>query len=239
MQALTDLTAPTSPRPVRRGKGMDGRCTLPAARPGSSVEPGHRRPTCSSTGATQSSFPSARAAGRSQSSWPGQLPDQGRGGRTDRMAGGGGSSNWSPLTCRARPCSWSARVLCNRWSTSLLRRPPPPREPLPGPLPSRHPGPSRRCGPRLASSPRRSRHASICLHDPVPDELPDTQAITGLLGIIVDNGNLDHAKATAWGFVRTIDYWLWGLENGFTVDPARCQRIGSALAPLAGHASQP
>ena len=70
------------------------------------------------------------------------------------------------------------------------------------------------------------------------DELPDAQAITGLLGIIAENGNLDQAKATAWGFVRTIDYWLWGLENGFTVDPARCQRIASALAPLAGHGSQ-
>jgi len=40
------------------------------------------------------------------------------------------------------------------------------------------------------------------------DELPDAQAITGLLGIIVENGQLDQAKATAWGFVRTIDYWL-------------------------------
>ena len=67
------------------------------------------------------------------------------------------------------------------------------------------------------------------------DELPDTHAITGLLGIIAENGNLDQAKATAWGFVRTIDYWLWGLANGLTVDPARCQRIASALAPLAGH----
>ncbi|MGH3284821.1 MAG: hypothetical protein ACRDPD_09100 [Streptosporangiaceae bacterium] len=63
------------------------------------------------------------------------------------------------------------------------------------------------------------------------DELPDAQAITGLLGIIVGNGQLDQAKATAWGFVRTIDYWLWGLENGLTIDPVRCQRIAAALAP--------
>jgi streptomycin 6-kinase len=67
----------------------------------------------------------------------------------------------------------------------------------------------------------------------------DEQAITGLLGIIVENGNLDQAKATAWGFVRTIDYWLWGLGNGFTVNPVRCRRIASALAPLTGHGSQP
>jgi len=71
------------------------------------------------------------------------------------------------------------------------------------------------------------------------DELPDAQAITGLLGIIARSGNLDQAKATAWGFVRTVDYWLWGLENGLTVDPARCQRIASALAPVAGHGSRP
>ncbi len=71
------------------------------------------------------------------------------------------------------------------------------------------------------------------------DELHDPQAITGLLGIFVDSGQLDRAKATAWAFVRSIDYWLWGLQNGFTSDPVRCQRVASALAPLAGHGSQP
>ena len=65
------------------------------------------------------------------------------------------------------------------------------------------------------------------------DELPDAQAITGLLGIIVENGNLDQAKATAWGFVRTIDYWLWGLGTGERVHgrscsmPANRQRLGT------------
>ena len=53
------------------------------------------------------------------------------------------------------------------------------------------------------------------------------------------DGRCARTKATAWGFVRTIDYWLWGLGNGLTVDPVRCQRIASALAPLAGHGSQP
>jgi streptomycin 6-kinase len=65
------------------------------------------------------------------------------------------------------------------------------------------------------------------------DELPDSQAITGLLGVIVENGHLDRAKAVAWGFVRSIDYWLWGLQNGLTVDPVRCERIAAALAPEA------
>ncbi len=66
------------------------------------------------------------------------------------------------------------------------------------------------------------------------DELPGPHAITGLLDTITENGRLDRAKATAWSFVRSIDYWLWGLENGLTTDPLRCQRVASALAPQAG-----
>ena len=65
------------------------------------------------------------------------------------------------------------------------------------------------------------------------DELAGPQAIVGLLDTIVENGRLDRAKAVAWGFVRSIDYWLWGLENGLTVDPLRCRRVASALAPMA------
>jgi streptomycin 6-kinase len=71
------------------------------------------------------------------------------------------------------------------------------------------------------------------------DELPGPQAITGLLAILVENGQLDRAKATAWGFVRSIDYWLWGLENGLTTDPLRCQRVASALASMAEHNNLP
>lgn len=65
------------------------------------------------------------------------------------------------------------------------------------------------------------------------DELPDSHAIVGLLDTLVESGRLDRAKAVAWGLVRSIDYWLWGLENGLTGDPVRCQRVASALAPLA------
>jgi streptomycin 6-kinase len=65
------------------------------------------------------------------------------------------------------------------------------------------------------------------------DELPGPQAITGLLDTVVENGRLDRAKAITWGFVRTIDYWLWGLGKGLTSDPIRCQRVASALARIA------
>ena len=66
------------------------------------------------------------------------------------------------------------------------------------------------------------------------DELPGPEAITSLLDTIIENGQLDHAKTTAWAFARSIDYWLWGLENGLTIDPVRCQRVASALAPVVG-----
>lgn len=61
--------------------------------------------------------------------------------------------------------------------------------------------------------------------------------MAGLLGILVEPGRLDRAKAAAWGFVRSIDYWLWGLENGLTIDPLRCRRVASALAPAARQAT--
>jgi streptomycin 6-kinase len=71
------------------------------------------------------------------------------------------------------------------------------------------------------------------------DELPGPRAITGLLDAIVAGGQLDPAKAAAWGFVRSIDYWLWGLDNGLTIDPVRCQRIADALAPMAEQRNPP
>lgn len=64
------------------------------------------------------------------------------------------------------------------------------------------------------------------------DELADARAIGELLAVVVQAGELDRARAISWGFVRSIDYWLWGLEHGLTDDPRRCQRIAEALAPL-------
>jgi streptomycin 6-kinase len=66
------------------------------------------------------------------------------------------------------------------------------------------------------------------------DELPDPAAIVSLLDTVVRHGRLDRAKAIAWAFVRVIDYWLWGLENGLTIDPDRCRRVAGALEPLTG-----
>jgi streptomycin 6-kinase len=46
-----------------------------------------------------------------------------------------------------------------------------------------------------------------------------------LLAMLVTEGDLDPEKARSWSIVRCVDYWLWGLENGLTQDPARCQHI--------------
>ncbi len=64
------------------------------------------------------------------------------------------------------------------------------------------------------------------------DELPGPQAVISLLDTIVASGQLDHDAAAAWGFVRAIDYWLWGVTIGLTTDLVRCERVASALASI-------
>lgn len=64
------------------------------------------------------------------------------------------------------------------------------------------------------------------------DELRDQKEIRQLLSVIVDAAELDPAKATTWTFARTVDYGLWALEQGLTLDPSRCYRVAEALAPL-------
>jgi streptomycin 6-kinase len=63
------------------------------------------------------------------------------------------------------------------------------------------------------------------------DELDD-EAIPTLLDVIVDAGRLNAEKARAWTVVRAVDYWLWGLPIGLTIDPARCARLLSSLGPV-------
>lgn len=62
------------------------------------------------------------------------------------------------------------------------------------------------------------------------DEVRDAQEIRRLLSVLVQNGELDSERARSWAIVRCVDYWLWGLENGLTEDPKRCQRILETLA---------
>jgi len=64
------------------------------------------------------------------------------------------------------------------------------------------------------------------------DELSNDAAIRDLLGFIVEAGHLRSDRAEVWAFVRTVDYWLWGVAHGLTADPARCERVVLALQPL-------
>jgi streptomycin 6-kinase len=65
------------------------------------------------------------------------------------------------------------------------------------------------------------------------DEIADGD-VRPLLRTISDAGRLDLDRAHRWATVRTVDYWLWGLEHGLTIDPRRCERILSALSPRFG-----
>lgn len=61
------------------------------------------------------------------------------------------------------------------------------------------------------------------------DELHTDADVRRLLSVLTAAGRLDPAIAHGWVVVRCVDYWLWGLERGLTVDPARCERILAAL----------
>ena len=62
------------------------------------------------------------------------------------------------------------------------------------------------------------------------DEAADDSVVRTLLAAVVGAGALDADKALAWTVVRTVDYWLWGLDAGLTEDPLRCRRLLEVLA---------
>ncbi len=62
--------------------------------------------------------------------------------------------------------------------------------------------------------------------------LEDVEANGGVrqhLATIINVAALDPEVAHAWVFTRCVDYWLWGLAHGLTIDPVRCERIIAAL----------
>ncbi|WP_328475466.1 aminoglycoside phosphotransferase family protein [Actinoplanes sp. NBC_00393] len=61
------------------------------------------------------------------------------------------------------------------------------------------------------------------------DDLQSATDVHRLLQLIVQAGRLDAELAHGWVITRCVDYWLWGLERGLTIDPARCERVLSAL----------
>lgn len=61
------------------------------------------------------------------------------------------------------------------------------------------------------------------------DEMADDVEILRHLDTIVREAGLEPERARTWAVFRTIDYWLWGLDNGLTEDPVRCARLMAAL----------
>ncbi|MCP2014323.1 streptomycin 6-kinase [Deinococcus sp. HSC-46F16] len=61
------------------------------------------------------------------------------------------------------------------------------------------------------------------------EEIESSGGVRRALDRIVDSADLDADLTRAWTYVRTLDYWLWGLEAGLTVDPPRCERVIESL----------
>lgn len=61
------------------------------------------------------------------------------------------------------------------------------------------------------------------------DEVDSAAGVRHLLAAIIENGELDKHLARGWAIVRCVDYWLWGLANGLTEDPKRCERVLQAV----------
>lgn len=63
------------------------------------------------------------------------------------------------------------------------------------------------------------------------DEMSDASEILDCFRRIVRAAGLDEERARSWAVYRTVDYWLWALGAGLTIDPERCRRIADAFVP--------
>ena len=57
------------------------------------------------------------------------------------------------------------------------------------------------------------------------DEMVDDDEIINHFETVVQEARLDRSRAWRWVIFRATDYWLWGLENGLTYDPLRCEKL--------------
>jgi streptomycin 6-kinase len=61
------------------------------------------------------------------------------------------------------------------------------------------------------------------------DDMRDSEEIVRCLDRVVVAAHVDADHALAWALYRTVDYWLWALGAGLTIDPERCRRVADAL----------
>ena len=61
------------------------------------------------------------------------------------------------------------------------------------------------------------------------EDIPSAAQFWRAWEVLLEAAELDAVKARAWTLVRLVDYWLWGLSIGLTIDPARCETIAAWL----------
>lgn len=61
------------------------------------------------------------------------------------------------------------------------------------------------------------------------EEIEARAGVRWALDRLVESAEVDAGRAFAWAYVRTVDYWLSGLETGLTIDPPRCERVIEGL----------
>ncbi len=57
------------------------------------------------------------------------------------------------------------------------------------------------------------------------EDILDGGGLEEHFGLLVDAAQLDASLARDWTLLRALDYWLWGLGVGLTIDPERCRVI--------------
>jgi streptomycin 6-kinase len=61
------------------------------------------------------------------------------------------------------------------------------------------------------------------------DDMASSATIIGHFDTVVQEAGVDRDRARDWVLFRALDYWLWGLNAGLTVDPPRCGRLVAAF----------
>lgn len=62
------------------------------------------------------------------------------------------------------------------------------------------------------------------------DDLPGAAGLEQHVQALVEAAALDPPRAYAWSLLRTVDYWLWAVSVGLTIDPVRCEVVATWLA---------
>ncbi|TDD56312.1 kinase [Kribbella antibiotica] len=60
-------------------------------------------------------------------------------------------------------------------------------------------------------------------------QLDEMTEIPPYFEIVVQEAGLVRDRARDWAVFRAVSYWSWGLANGLTEDPVRCERLLKAL----------